>query len=278
MSKRKTLKIDLRRNARDFVAVPWNDFPMLDLANLNDNRLHRVFGRLLGHAERKGDTVNFFIVNDHGNCPYSIECEPATSLEIQKNRNLREDLTRLQQKLYPKNGSEVAMDLRGVRSHFEELRRLPKDNQSAHFWKWRIHQRDPWKLVWFWGFAAKDLELCGPAICTNVECENLFLLRNGTNNCPLCGGTGQRTKIVLNETGDKNVTWATRSDSGRLGRSVAALFLLLLLGAILLLDLSPASRYSGWLGFGRLASFFSSRKLTPDPQRDLTPPVAPPET
>ncbi len=202
MSKRKTLKVDLRRNARDFVAVSWNGFPMLDPANLNDSRLHRACGRLIAHAERHGDTINFFIVNDHGNCPCAIECEPATPLDIQKNRGLKADLARLQQQLYPSR-SEASVELKGVQSHFEELRSLPQNNQSAHFWKWRIHQRDPWKLVWFWGFAPRDLELCGPAICTKIECECLFLLRNGSNNCPLCGSVGQSTKLVLNENGDK---------------------------------------------------------------------------
>lgn len=187
---KRILQVDLGKEARDFVGVSLNDFPILDKSNSNDRKLRKGLGRLAAQPERKGDRVSFFVCDESGGRPHDVLCEPVNDRELRSNNDLKGDLELLEKRLLQIDNEELRKTLL---RHFDEIRKSGPTHQSCSFFKWKT-PGGVWRLVWLWGFQRKDLEPAPPIICTDPNCRTLFSKRANDPHCPICSGQGG-TKI-----------------------------------------------------------------------------------
>ncbi len=68
--------------------------------------------------------------------------------------------------------------------------KLATDNEASEpdFALFKYRQvREPWRLVWCWGYQRADTQPAPAVICTNPDCQELFLRRPGSDGrCPGC--------------------------------------------------------------------------------------------
>lgn len=225
MAKR-IFRVDLSEGARDFKPVATEPgLPMLDRANANFAILHRWLGTMAAEPVWIGeDSINVFVLGDEGRLD-RIDCVPVTKADLEG--PLAADLKTLQariKKAKPESATEQSLH-RVTRQTVAHLANdLDAGGQDSFFFKYR-RGKDPWKLVWCWGYQRTDQEPAIASICTNPECHQLFVKRaQNKNKCPGCDETPS----------------ARRSSSGAAGGGVFAL---------------PAVRYGGIAALALLALF-----------------------
>ncbi|MCO6456672.1 MAG: hypothetical protein J5I93_15345 [Pirellulaceae bacterium] len=232
------LRVDLGKNARDFVAVSLNDLPLLDKNNANDRKVRKALGRLAAQPERRADWISFFVCDEAGGRPHDVICEPASERELRTNSDLKGDLQQLEERLKQVESDELRTTLL---RHFKDVCGSSPAHQACSFCKWKT-PGGVWRLVWLWGFQRKDLEPAPPIICTNPNCHTLFAKRAADPHCPACKGAAVPPKP---EPGRK-----TAGDAPRRGRRL----LLATLGGATLLALLA------------LAAFLVGRGVAPSPE------------
>ncbi|PHS03379.1 MAG: hypothetical protein COA78_17920 [Blastopirellula sp.] len=176
------VQVNLAKNARDFIGVSLNDLPILDRSNANDEKLRKALGRLAAQPKKDGDIANFFVCDETGGRPHDVICEPVSDRELRSNKDLKNDLKLLEQRLTQVEPEELRTTLT---RHFDAIRKLSPAHQSCHFCKWKT-PGGTWRLVWLWGFQRNDMEPAVPLICTNRKCKALFVKRTDDPLCPEC--------------------------------------------------------------------------------------------
>lgn len=185
------LRLDLSRDARDFEAVALEPgLPLLDKSNTTYRVLQKWLGRLAAEPEWHGKSVELFVCDDRGGRLHEVKCEPASSDDLQRVRELNQDLEDIEERLKqvkPESESETRI-LEVVRRHFRKLAtQSSPSHKECHFFKYR--DGGSWRLVWGWGYQRKDLAPAPPTICTNPNCSLLFVRHGeGSRNCPACEG------------------------------------------------------------------------------------------
>ena len=182
-------RVDLSEGERDFAATATEPgLAMLDRTGANSAIMQRWFGALVGEPSWQGkDAVNFFIHAEGGGRLDNVECHPATKEDLEG--PLNEQLKQIQARIKrakPEESAEVSLH-RVVRSTFNKLTKdLDQSDYDCYFFKYRIG-KEPWRLVWCWGFQRDDPEPAPAVICTNSECNQLFVRRpNQRPRCPGC--------------------------------------------------------------------------------------------
>jgi hypothetical protein len=209
------LRIDVAENSRDLQLVALEPgLPMLDRGGVNAGTLFKWLGPLVAEPDFNGDSVRFYVRDVMGGRPEDVECYPATEDDLQG--SLRAGLEELQEKIgavEPENSTEQA--IHGIiSSRFETLvSDEGEEEREVSFFKYRIG-KEPWRLVWCWGYQRRDQTPAPAMICTDPACKLLFLRLPGHN--AQCPGCSEFSAILVR----KRSKWPLR---------VAALALLLLM-------------------------------------------------
>ncbi|MEQ8786974.1 MAG: Ig-like domain-containing protein [Pirellulaceae bacterium] len=213
-------RVDLSEGEGDFTATATEPgLAMLDKQGANYALMQRWFGPLVAEPSWQGSSVNFYIQAEGGGRLEGVECYPVSKEDL--DGPLKDQLMQIQARIKrakPEEAAEVSLH-RVVRSSFNSLTKdLDQSDYDCYFFKYRVG-REPWKLVWGWGFQRADHEPAPGLICTNADCNQLFVRRaNQRARCPGCEATvAVRRRGIEAIASPRNLT-------------VAALLLLLLLG------------------------------------------------
>jgi len=182
------VRVDLSDAARDFRPIAVEPgVPLLDRPGSNSKIIFRWLGGLAAEPVWEGDSVSFFVRDDHGGRLEEAVCQPATREDLES--TLQDDVNTLKQRIErarPETSTERALH-RAVRRSFEELSEDPnRTDLDDYFFRYRdVEGR--WRLVWCWGFQRVDQEPAPAVICTDPDCNLLFVRRPGQSpKCPSC--------------------------------------------------------------------------------------------
>jgi len=182
------MRIDLTDEARDFRPMALEPgVPLLDRSNANAKILFRWLGGMVAEPVWEGDSVNFFVRDDHGGRLEEVVCQPATADDLKK--LLQTDLAALKERIAkakPDTPTERALK-KMIRQSFEQLTEDPhRTDLDNFFFKYRdVNGR--WRLVWCWGYQRVDEQPAPAVVCTDDECSLLFVRRPGQSpKCPAC--------------------------------------------------------------------------------------------
>lgn len=216
-------KVDLSDGARDYAPTATEPgLAMLDRQMANYGILRRWLGDFAAEPEFLADSVSFFIREEERGRLENIECYPATKSDLEG--PLKADLDALSarvKKIRPDSRTEELL-AKILKSTFNQLtNNLEVSDHDSFFFQYR-ERGQPWKLVWCWGYQRADLQPAPALICSNPQCNQLYVRRpNGDDECPGCTTRG----------GKRKGAWPFGLTVERL--ALAALALLLLLGLFL---------------------------------------------
>lgn len=182
------MRIDLSDEARDFRPIALEPgLPLLDRSNTNAKILFRWLGGMVAEPVWQGDSVDFFVRDDHGGRLEEAVCQPAGGDDLQK--LLADDVAKLKdriEKAKPDTPTERALK-KTVRRSFQELTGDPsRTDLDSFFFRYR-DAAGRWRLVWCWGYQRVDQESAAAVVCTDPQCNLLFVRRPGQNpKCPSC--------------------------------------------------------------------------------------------
>ena len=168
--------------------------PLLDQGGANYALLRMWLGRFVAEPQRQGpNMVAYFVQADEGGRVTQLTCAPVTREDLKG--PLKEEWDALKAKLAkakPATSSERALR-DSVRRTFDTLVAETSPTEPDYcLFKYR-HGRDPWRLVWCWGYQRADAQPAPAVICTNPDCNLLFLRRPGSDGrCPGCADVVER--------------------------------------------------------------------------------------
>jgi hypothetical protein len=213
------VRVDLSETARDYRPIAVEPgVAMLDRSGANDRIVFRWLGGMAAEPVWEEDAVGFYVRDDKGGRLEDAICLPASAQDLQG--SLRDDLAKLRQRLDQSRGeTPTERTLRKILVRtFEELVDNPaRTDLDSYFFRYRDVLGN-WRLIWCWGYERLDHEPAPSVVCTDPDCNLLFVRRPGKSpRCPSCAGTLQtRPKRKTN--------WKKAA--------LALLLLLLLLGGI----------------------------------------------
>jgi hypothetical protein len=182
------VRIDLSDNARDFRPVALEPgLPLLDRSGSCAKILFRWLGGLVAEPVWEGESVNFFVRDDHGGRLEEVICQPATGEDLRT--TLKDDLATLKSRLEkarPETPTERTL-CNAVVQALQDLTADPgRSDLDCFFFRYR-DVKGRWRLVWCWGYQRADQEPAPAVICTDPDCNLLFVRRRGKSpKCPSC--------------------------------------------------------------------------------------------
>lgn len=185
---RRFVRVDLAEAARDFRPIAVEPgVPLLDRGGSNAKIIFRWLGGLAAEPVWEAEAVSFYVRDDHGGRLEEVVCQPATRDDL--HGTLKDDLETLKQRIErarPETSTERALH-RAVRRSFEALVEDPnRTDVDDYFFRYRDVQ-GRWRLVWCWGYQRVDQEPAPAVICTDPDCNLLFVRRPGQSpKCPGC--------------------------------------------------------------------------------------------
>src|SRR5271157_269062 len=214
------VRVDLSETARDYRPIAVEPgVPMLDRSGANARIIYRWLGGMVAEPVWDGDTVGFYVRDDKGGRLEDVICQPASSQDLQG--LLRDDLAKLRQRLNQSRGeTPTERTLRKILVRtFDELVDNPaRTDLDSYFFRYRDVLGN-WRLIWCWGYERLDHEPAPSVVCTDPDCNQLFVRRPGKSpRCPSCTG-------LLQTRGKRKTNWKIAA--------LALLLLLLLLGGAL---------------------------------------------
>ena len=197
---RRFVRVDLSDGARDFRPVAIEPgVPMLDSSNATARIMFKWLGGLVAEPEWEGESVNFYVRDDHGGRLEEVACSPASDADL--SGPLKDDLNLIKERIAkarPETSTERAVH-QVVSDSFAALAEdESRTDRDHYFFKYRDVQ-GRWRLVWCWGYQRADQQPAATVICPRADCNLLFVRRPGQSpKCPGCeallvGGTGKRT-------------------------------------------------------------------------------------
>ena len=211
------VRIDLSETARDYrpIAVEVG-VPMLDRSGANNRILFRWLGGMAAEPVWEEDAVGFYVRDDKGGRLEDVICQTASAQDLQG--ILRDDVGKLRQRLDQSRGeTPTERTLRKVLLRtFQDLVDNPaRCDLDSYFFKYRDVMGN-WRLIWCWGYERLDHEPAPSVVCTDPDCNLLFVRRPGKSpRCPSCAG-------LLQARPKRTTNWKVAA--------LALLLLLLLLG------------------------------------------------
>ena len=185
------VRVELSDSARDFRPVAIEPgLPVLDRAGANARLLFKWLGGLVVAPEWDGDSVSFFVQDDHGGRLEDIVCQPVGDEDLQG--ILKDDLALLRERLGKAKAESPSerIVLQKIRDDFAALVDDPaRLDRDSFFFRYRDPQHR-WRLVWCPGYQRRDAQAAPAVICTDPDCNLLFVRRPGGGaRCPGCRGT-----------------------------------------------------------------------------------------
>jgi hypothetical protein len=184
------VRVDLSEEARDYRPIAVEPgVAMLDRSGANARIIFRWLGGMVAEPVWEDDLVGFYVRDDQGGRLEDVYCQPATNQDLQG--GLRDDLAKLRQRLESARGETTTeRTLRKVlmRSFQDVVDRPGRTDQDSYFFKYKDVLGN-WRLVWCWGYERLDQEPAPAVVCTDPDCNLLFVRRPGKNpRCPACSG------------------------------------------------------------------------------------------
>ena len=219
-------RVDLSDNARDYRPTATEPgLGMLDRQGANHAILRRWLGDFVADPEWQGDYVNFYVREEERGRLENIECYPATKHDLEG--ALKADLEALDariKKAKPDSRTEQLLHKIAKQTFTNLTRDLDQSDHDSFFFQYR-EPGQPWKLLWCWGYQRADIQPGKALVCSNNNCQQLYVYRqDGDDQCPGCTTRGGRKKGGL----PYGLTWT--------GIGATALALLLLLMLFMLLN------------------------------------------
>lgn len=188
---RRFVRVDLSDVARDFRPVAIEPgLPVLDEAGANGRLLFKWLGGLVAEPEWAGESVSFFVQDDHGGRLEEVVGQPASDEDLQG--LLKEDLALLRERLAKAKAESPSerLVLKRIREEFAALADDPnRFDRDSHLFRYR-DQQHRWRLVWCPGYQRSSSEAAPAVICTDPDCNLLFVRRpGGSARCPGCRAT-----------------------------------------------------------------------------------------
>jgi len=188
---RRFVRVDLSGAARDFRPVAIEPgLPVLDEAGANGRLLFKWLGGLVAEPEWVGESVSFFVQDDHGGRLEEVVGQPASDEDLQG--LLKEDLALLRERLAKAKAESPSerLVLKRIREEFAALADDPnRFDRDSHLFRYR-DQQHRWRLVWCPGYQRSSPEAAPAVICTDPDCNLLFVRRpGGSARCPGCRAT-----------------------------------------------------------------------------------------
>ncbi len=187
------VRVDLSETARDYRPIAVEPgVPMLDHSGASNRILFRWLGGMVAEPEWDGDIVGFYVRDDKGGRLEDVICQPASAQDLQG--MLRDDVGKLRQRLQQSRAeTPTERTLRKVLlRNFEEMVDNPgRSDLDSYFFRYRDILGN-WRLIWCWGYERLDHEPAPSVVCTDPDCNLLFVRRPGKSpRCPSCAGTLQ---------------------------------------------------------------------------------------
>jgi hypothetical protein len=185
------VRVDLSEEARDYRPIAVEPgVPMLDRSGANARILFRWLGGMAAEPVWDGDLVGFYVRDDQGGRLEEVYCQPATCQDLQG--ALRDDVAKLRQRLEQSRGeTNTERTFRKVlmRSFQNVVDNPGRNDHDSYFFKYKDVLGN-WRLVWCWGYERVDQEPAPAVVCTDPDCNLLFVRRPGKSpRCPACSGT-----------------------------------------------------------------------------------------
>ncbi len=185
---RRFVRVDLSDTGRDFRPVAVEPgVPLLDYSNANSKIVFRWLGGLSAEPEWEGESVSFYVRDDHGGRIEDVVCQPASDEDLQG--PLKADLESLKDRL-AKAKAETSTERAVYKILNQNLTKLLDDphrtDRDNYFFRYKDVQ-GRWRLVWCWGYQRIDQVPAPTLICTDPDCSLLFVRRPGQSpKCPSC--------------------------------------------------------------------------------------------
>ena len=185
------MRVDLSEEARDYRPIALEPgVPMLDKSGANGRIIFRWLGGMVAEPFWEDDMVGYYVRDDQGGRLEDVYCQPASAQDLQG--ILRDDLAKLRQRLDQSRGeTPTERTLRKVlmRSFLDVVDNQGRTDQDSYFFKYKDILGN-WRLIWCWGYERLDQEPAPAVVCTDTECNLLFVRRPGKSpKCPACSGT-----------------------------------------------------------------------------------------
>jgi hypothetical protein len=184
------VRVDLSEEARDYRPIAVEPgVPMLDRSGANARILFRWLGGMVAEPVWENDLVGFYVRDDKGGRLEDVIVQTASAQDLQG--MLRDDLAKLRQRLDQSRGeTPTERTLRKVLMRsFQELVDNPaRTDLDSYFFRYRDVLGN-WRLIWCWGYERLDHEPAPAVVCTDPDCNMLFVRRPGKSpRCPSCEG------------------------------------------------------------------------------------------
>jgi hypothetical protein len=184
------VRVDLSEGARDYRPIAVEPgVPMLDRSGANARIIFRWLGGMVGEPVWEDDVVGFYVRDDQGGRLEEFICQPASAQDLQG--NLRDELAKLRQRLEQSRGeTPTERTLRKVllRTFTDLIDNPARTDLDSYFFRYRDVLGN-WRLIWCWGYDRLDQELAPPVVCTDPDCNLLYVRRPGKSpRCPSCEG------------------------------------------------------------------------------------------
>jgi hypothetical protein len=162
---------------------------MLDRSGANNRIVFRWLGGFAAEPVWDKDLVGFYVRDDKGGRLEDVIVQSASAQDLQG--QLRDDLAKLRQRLEKSKGeTPTERTLRKILMRsFQDLVDNPGRNDlDSYFFRYRDVLGN-WRLIWCWGYERLDHEPAPAVICTDPDCNLLFVRRPGKSpRCPSCEG------------------------------------------------------------------------------------------
>ncbi len=209
-------RVDLSNGAPDYQPKATEPgLAMLDRTGANYTILRQWLGDVVAEPEwESNEVVHFYVREETRGRLDQVECEPVNRWDLQG--HLKEPFEEIATKIRRvKPGSTTEQTLHRIVS--EMMRSLTSDldasDYDSYFFKYR-EGREPWKLLFCWGYQRADLQPGRALLCDDQKCQQLYVHREKSK--PVCPGCQKPTR--------------KRSTAGRLPRIPTSVWILLLLG------------------------------------------------
>ena len=182
------VRVDLSAGSRDYRPIAIEPgMALLDPTNTHSKILLRWLGRLAAEPVWERESVSFFVRDDAGGRLEEIVCQPATREDL--DGPLKDDLAELKDRMARARaetpGEEALLERVG-----QSLGQLLDDPNCTDLDSYFFRYRDAtgrWRLVWCWGFQRSDGEPAPAVVCTDPDCNLLFVRRpKQSPKCPSC--------------------------------------------------------------------------------------------
>jgi hypothetical protein len=142
------VRIDLSDEARDFRPLAVEPgVPLLDKSNSNAKIVFRWLGGMVGEPVWTGDSVDFYVRDDHGGRLEDVICQTATRQDLES--TLQDDLAALKdriEKAKPETPTQRALQRALQRSLNDLLDNPDRTDLDCYFFRYRDVQ-NRWRLV-----------------------------------------------------------------------------------------------------------------------------------